>query len=1012
MKRFADFALRRPVTTLMVFISFLVIGSIAGRLVPLEFMPDMTFPVAFVQAPYPGSTPEETERLITRPIEEAVATINEIEFIRSNSGENEASVFVRFKMGTDIRMKSVELQEKIDGIRNQLPDDLERVYVNKFSAQDMPIMNLRISSDRDLSNAYDLLYRNLVQPIERLEGVAQVNLHGVQKKEIRIELDPQRLAAYNVDLNQLSNQLRQANFSLTAGEVKEAGKKYIVRPVGEITDTDQMSNLVIGPNNLKLSDIATVKYQSPERDYGRHLDRTYAISLEVLKESGANTVATADRVLSKIEQVNENPEMQGIQIYEMHNQASGIISSLEELFKAGLLGACLSLIVLYLFLRKFSTTLIVSMAVPFSLIVTLAFMYFLGLTLNVLSMMGLMLAVGMLVDNAVVITENIHRHQLMGDDTRKATISGVSEVAMAVTAGTLTSIIVFLPNIISDESMLAVQLYHVAVTICIALLASLLISQTVIPLLTSKVKPPQPKETSDFFDRISEKYGRLLNWLIHHRYASAGLILATIFSVAIPLNLVKTDMFERVEGRELRLHYNINGNYTLERVEESVDRIEEYLYANKTEFDIKSVYTYYETGSAMSTIILTDEDSAQKSATKVKELIEKDLPKISLGQPSFEFMDRSGGDQLKIHLIGESSDALFGLVDNAIWRLEQIDGITDVRSEADEGSQEVQVVVDRARANRYDVSTQQIAQLVSGAMRGQRLRKLQDDQGEVDVVLAFQESNRQNIEDLMQTPVFINEDQSVKLSSLVDYRMSRGPQSIQRENRQTSLGITMNLDGLTSDEARTKISEVMDQMNFPSGYGWSYGRSFQQDQETMDEMLINMLLAIALIYLVMSALFESILYPSSIITSILFAVVGVYWFFLITGTNFSLMAMIGILILMGIVVNNGIVLIDHVHQLREKGNNRYEAIIQAGKDRLRPILMTAATTVLGLVPLCFGTTQIGGDGPPYFPMARAIVGGLTFSTLVTMVILPMIYIFLDDLKQWASYLWKHSSPTR
>jgi HAE1 family hydrophobic/amphiphilic exporter-1 len=637
-------------------------------------------------------------------------------------------------------------------------------------------------------------------------------------------------------------------------------------------------------------------------------------------------------------------------------------------------------------------------------------MYFLGLTLNILSMMGLMLAVGMLVDNAVVITENIHRHQLLGDDTKTATISGVSEVALAVTAGTLTSIIVFLPNIVSDDSMLAVQLYHVAVTICIALLASLLISQTVIPLLTSKIKPPKPKKQSDFFDRVSEKYAVLLNWLIKHRYASAGLILATIISVAVPLNLVKTDMFERVEGRELRLHYNINGNFTLERVEESVDRIEEYLYANKQEFDIKSVYTYYETNYAMSTILLTNEDSAKLNATKVKELIESDLPKISLGQPSFEYMDRSGGDQLQIHLIGESSEALFGMMDDAMWRLEQIEGITDVRTEADEGSQEVQLVVDRARANRYNVSTQEVAQLVSGAMRGQRLRKLQDDQGEVDVVLAFQESNRQNIDDLMSTPVFISEGQSVKLSSLVDYRLTRGPQSIRRENRQTSIGITMNLDGITSQQARERISEVMDQMSFPSGYGWSYGRSFQQGEETMDEMLINMLLAIALIYLVMSALFESILYPSSIITSILFAVVGVYWFFLLTGTNFSLMAMIGILILMGIVVNNGIVLIDHVHQLREKGLDRYEAIIQAGKDRLRPILMTAATTVLGLVPLCFGTTQIGGDGPPYYPMARAIVGGLTFSTVVTMIILPMIYIFLDDLKQWGSYLWKQSAP--
>jgi len=294
-------------------------------------------------------------------------------------------------------------------------------------------------------------------------------------------------------------------------------------------------------------------------------------------------------------------------------------------------------------------------------------------------------------------------------------------------------------------------------------------------------------------------------------------------------------------------------------------------------------------------------------------------------------------------------------------------------------------------------------------MRGINLRRVRGNQGETDVVLAFQDSDRQTIDNLMNLPVNVGQNQSAKLASLASYRISSGPRNISRENRQTSLGITINLDDITMDVARERIFPVLDQINYPAGYGWSKGRSFQEDQEAMDEMLVNMFLAMFLIYLVMASLFESVLFPSSIITSIFFAVIGVFWFFFITGTTFSFMAMIGILILMGIVVNNGIVLIDHIHQLRPSGMPRFEAIVKGGRDRLKPILMTAATTVLGLLPLCFGTTQVGGNGPPYFPMARAIVGGLTFSTVITLVILPAIYIILDDMKLWGSDVWHQAS---
>jgi len=1004
--KLTDISLRRPVTTIMVFISFLVIGIIASRLVPLEYFPDISYPGAYISVPYTNSTPEEVERTITRPIEEALATIGGIKRMNSNSSENQAGIFVEFDMGTDIALKALQIKEKIDGIRNQLPDDMERFYINKFSAQDSPMMNLRISSDRDLSNAYDLLDRNLKRRIERINGVAKVDLYGVEKKQIRIELIPERLKSHKVDLNKLAQRLRNSNFSLSAGKVESSAKRFLVRPTGEINNPAEFANLIVGPHNLRLADIATVGYGPPDREYGRHLDQKYAIGLDVFKESDANTVDVADRVLAEIDDISKLQEMHGIKIYEMNNQAAGIISSLSELLKAGLLGAFFSILILYLFLRRLSTTLIVALAVPFSLIVTLGMLYFMGLSLNILSMMGLMLAVGMLVDNAVVITENIHRNQNLMEDKTEAVKKGVKQVAMAVTAGTLTTIIVFLPNIISKQSMIAIQLYHVAITIILALSASLLISLTVIPLLTSRIKPPKKTSKKQFIARLENFYAKALEGLLKRRYLSVFMIFGTLISVAIPMKFTNIDMFPSSESRELYLHYNLNDTYTLDRVEKSVNRIEQYLYNNKKKFEIDAVYSYFEPGNATSTILLTDEDEAEENVKTIKKEIAENLPKVATGRPSFEYRDRTGGDQLRVFVIGESSEVLRNLANEVVRRLKNIPGLADVRSEAKTGTEEVQVVVDRERARSMNISSEQVAQLISNSMRGMNLRRVRGNYGETDVVLALQKSHRKNLDDLMSLPVNIGNNKSVKLAALADYHIRTSPQNIHRENRQTSMGITINLDGITMDKAHERIFPIMDQINYPAGYGWSQGRSFQESQQAMDEMLINMFLAMFLIYLVMASLFESVLFPSSIITSIFFGVVGVFWFFLVTGTTFSFMAMIGILILMGIVVNNGIVLIDHIHQLRLSGMPRMEAIIKGGKDRMRPILMTAGTTVLGLLPLCFSTTQIGGQGPPYFPMARAIVGGLTFSTLVTLIMLPAIYLILDDIKRWGSRVWQ------
>lgn len=995
-----DLSIRRPVTTLMVFISLIVVGLIATRLVPLEFMPNITFPGAFVQLPYPNSTPAEINENIARPIEEVLATLSGVDRINSNSGEDNAGVIVIFKQGNDINLKAIEIKEKIESIRNQLPEDFEYYQIHKFRDGDAPTLLLRISSDRDLSNAYELLNRNLKQRIERLPGVGQVTLYGVEKKEIRIELDPDRIAAYNINLNELSNELRQANFSISAGKITDAGIRYMVRPLGDLNSMEDIKNLIIANNNIRVKDIATVKYTEPERNYARHLDQKYAVGLDITKESTANTVEVVDAILAEIEEISKLPEMEGIQIYEMFNQADGILSSLRELFNAGMIGALFSIIVLYIFLRQIGTTLIVATAVPFSLIVTLGFFFFLDITLNILSMMGLMLAIGMLVDNAVVVTENIHRYQRKIRDTKKASFLGAKEVSIAVTAGTLTSIIVFLPNVV-NESFISQHMYYIGMAIIISLLASLLISLTVIPLLASKIKPPEKSKKKTFIDKMSVRYSALLGWLLERRKLSVLFISLLFFSGAIPMSLMKVDMFPRVEERQLNLQYNLNASYTLETLKESVDRVEKYLYDNQEKFEIESVYTYYEPEYAESTINLVPDEDAEKAVTQIKEEIEENLPEIAIGQLAFEYISRNSAEQVRVFVQGESMDVLEDLAGQVEWRLNQIDGFADVRSEAEIGNDEVRLTVDHDRARNFGLTSSAVANMVSGAMRGQTIQRIRGPESEIDVVLAFQDVNRQTLEDLQNLPISVGNNQTVKLATLANFEQRPGAGRIFRENRKTSLGIAINLNGITSEEARTEISKVMNQIVYPAGYSWSYGRSFGNDMDAMNTMLFNITIAFFLIYLIMASLFESLLYPTSVISCIFFGVIGIFWFFFITGTTFDLMAFIGILILMGIVVNNGIVLIDHINHLRNEGLSRREAVIQGGRDRMRPILMTAGTTVLGLIPLCIGTTQIGGDGPPYFPMARAIVGGLTFSTIVTLIILPSIYVILDDMSIWS-----------
>lgn len=1002
--RYTELALRRPVTTVMTFVALALVGLLASRLLPLEQFPDIDFPGIFIQIPYPGSTPEEVERRITRPIEEALATLSGVERMRSTSQDDQAEIGVFFGWDTEAGAKGIEARAKIDSIRHELPDDLQRIFIFTGSTSDQPILVLRISAEgRDLSDSYDMLDRNLKRRLERLEGVSRVTLEGVDPREIRILLDADRVAAHGVNIIELRELLQKSNFAVSAGLITDHGQRFSVRPIGEFGSLADIENIIIDGNNLRIRDVATVEMRAPERNYGRHLNRTYAIGVHVLKQTGANIVDVVDRAMAEVEKVRDLPEMQGIKVFTLDNQGDSVRESLSDLLFAGMIGALLALIVLYLFLRQITTTVIVTLAVPFSLLITLGMMFFFDLSLNILTMMGLMLAVGMLVDNSVVVTENIFRQRKMHPDKPlEATVKGVKEVGMAVVAGTTTSIIVFVPIMFGPQNDITVFLTHVGITVTVAMIASLILAQTLIPMLASRLPPPSEKHQARWMERLTERYTRALDWTLHHRWWTALGILLIMGSIVIPSNLINFNMWPQEGSRRLFLPYNIEGHHTLERVEAVVHRMEAYLLDEEKakELEITDVYSYFEPDRAESTILLTPKSEARRSTDEIIEQILEEMPEIVIGDPSFDFDFQGGQEGFSLQITGESTERLADISDEVIRLLETVEGLENVRSEGRVGEQEVRVVVDRERAINVGLSSEAVADAIGIAMRGDNLREFRGEDSEIQVRLAFRDSDKQSLEDLASLPLYTMTGERIRLGSIADFQVTRGPRAIVRRDRQTADVIVANMEDVTLEDLQPKVEKLMEQFNMPPGYSWKFGRGFDNMDETQQLMVQNILLAIVLIYLVMAALFESALYPLSIITSILFSIIGVFWFFALTGTTFSFMAFIGIMILIGVVVNNGIVLVDHVNNLRREGMPRDEAILQSGRDRLRPILMTVATTILGLTPLAVGDTKIGGGGPPYFPMARAIIGGLAFSTVVSLLVVPSIYIWFDGLSKW------------
>ncbi len=1012
--RLPRLAVERPITTAMVLISVLVVGGIAMVRLPLAYLPEVDAPFIGIEVPYPNSNPAQVEKEIAKPVEEVLATLPGVKTLNANANADRAEFFLEFDWGYELDVVRMQVSEKMDQIKPDLPAGIGEVVIFSFNTSDIPVVEARISAQGvDLSESYELIEARILNRIRRVPGVARVTLDGVAPREVRIDLVLDRIREHGVDVGALIGRLRGASSNLVLGQVEDGGLRFTARALGEFASLDEIAELPVGVNGLRLGDLAEVSYEEPPYPHGRHLDGSFAIGLSVFKESTANTVEVVRSVMRVIqEDIDADPLLKGVKLFVWEDQAEEIVGGLRGLLMAGTIGAVLAVLSLYYFLRRFDSTLIVSLSIPFSILAACGLLYFLGKSLNVLSMMGLMLAVGMLVDNAVVVLESIDRTHRSEPDRKRSALTGARQVSTAVAASTLTTLIVFLPLIVGARTGLTTWLKEIGITIAIALACSLFSSLTLIPLMSAHFLGRRRSRQVGSFARLEEGYVKTLRWTLGHPLKTTGLLALFIVLgvLPIPLGWVESAIFSGTVNERLYLEYEFDDFTFKSEAERAVDRVEAYLEANRERFLIRSIYSFFSENQAGTTLVLTRKNLTDDEIKELRKEVREGLPEIAGVRLLFEDdADQGGGTtSFAVKLFGQDTGVLESFADEALRRIETLDGVQDVRTSLRDAQREIQVRIDRGKAERAGLAAQDLADVFSFTLGSMRLPRFNAGEREVETWLALRLEDRENLEDLKRLTVGSGPSgRPVLLGDVASFEIVRRPRAIRREDRKVRVAVRGSYEGDDWNATQQEIAGLMDAFDLPAGYSWSWGDRIVEQQDQSQQMAVNFLLALVLVYLVMASLFESLSQPFAILFAILFAFPGAIWALAITGTPLNLMAQIGFLILMGIVVNNGIVLLDHVNRLRRRGLSKHDAILEAGRERLRPVLMTAATTIIGLVPLAVRGPATSGIF--YFPLARSVMGGLMSSAVVTLVALPLVSLAVEAIGDWFKRLWRLSA---
>lgn len=1013
-------SVNRPVSVVMLLAALLVVGAIAYSRIPVNLFPEgLQGQRLYLWTTYPNASPVEVEEKIARPIEEAVATISGVKSIRSNSQNNGCWTSVEFRQGVDMDRAYAELRDRMDRVMPELPDEVERVQLFSWNENDIPVLWMGATFPPG-AEAHFLLETHLQPALQRLKGVGNVDLWGSGGQQVHIELDQARVSSHGIDIAQLFGRLSAQNFNLPGGHVLQGGKKIYVRSIGRFGSVEEIRQLVVDPQHrLRLGDIATVSLKEPRKEWVNRIDRRESVGIGIRRSSGGNIVEVSRAVRAALEELKGQPQLRGVDFQIFWDQGEHVTESIDNLKSSAWWGGAFAAMVLFFFLRALRMTLIITLAIPLSILVTIAALFFAGWSLNIATMMGLMLSMGMVVDNAIVIVENIYRKRQEGVEPRQASIAGAGEVGLAVTMATLTSVVVFLPlMLMSDEQEFTFWMLRIGVPVIVGLLASLFIALVFIPLAAQRLPAHHERDEPGIIRRARGWYLRGLEWTLRRRLDALLLMLLALASVQIPIGAMQRTDQQEGNRRSLYLTFDMPSGQSLAQADRFMSAVEDTLMNHRDAYHVKVIRTEFDNSRGEVELVFAEEEQRQwyavafdnlleqtglrpKAHLEYKEVVEDVKKRLELPAGialRVNWEQESQDAALSLNLYGEDTGVLMQLAQEVERRLRSVPGLLSVTTDMDRGGTELQVRLNRDQVRRYGIDPQQISGTIAYALRGVTLSRFQTEDGrELDIRMQLAEGDRQSMQQLRAIGFKTPEGTEVPLESLASLYVRRTLRGIRREDRQTVLTVTVAAARDDMEKLFAQIDQTMQGFEMPRGYRWDKGARYVRLEEADSSQQFALVLSITFVFLLMGVLFESFVLPLSVIVSIPFSFFGVYWFLYLTGTPYDIMSMIGTVILIGVVVNNAIVLIDLANRLRAEGMDRHRALIEAGRHRFRPILMTSFTTICGLIPMAVGNTNM--IGLPYAPLGRTMMGGLLASTVLTLLVVPLFYTFLDDLRQ-------------
>ena len=1007
----AKFSVKKPVTIAMMILIVIVLGVVSLSKLQIDLLPQMELPYVMVQTSYQGAAPEEIENIISKPLEQTLSTVENIEAIISISNEGSSILLMQFAFNTDMDEVMLQIREKVDIIKGFLPDGASSPLTLKMDPNALPIIQLAVSSNGNLHTTQKIAEDVISPRFERIEGIASAGVSGGLEQEVEIMLKEEMIKGYNLSSSYIAQILQAENLNMPGGAVKKGNNELTVRTMGEFKSIEEIRNLTIPltrGGTVRLKDIADVNLKDKEQSSITKLDGKEVVQISIMKQSDANTVNVANVINKEIEKVKaEYPDLKLVTVF---NQADYINLAIDNLINTAAIGGILAIVILLVFLRSFKTTLVIALSIPISIITTFVILYFTDITLNMMTIGGLALGIGMLVDNSIVVLENIYRNRSLGLDAVTASIDGTTEVSMAVTASTLTTVAVFIP-IVFTGGLAAIIFKDFALTIVIALISSLVVALTLVPMLSSKLITVKNLESEEAQEKkhgpLIVFYKKVLGLSLRHRFITILLSIAMFVVSVVMVISVGAEFFPATDEGMINVDVTLPAGSDTKEIDNILKEISDSIYNIP---EIESVFTSAGGGEIMGlgggsggsiNVLLNDLSERDRSAKQISDeirAIAKDIPgaEISVSESSMVMMGMSQG-AISISIKGDDLDTLKNIGDDFKKIIEKVEGTREVASSYEDGIPQVQIIADRGIASQYGLTTAQIGKAVINTLSGSNVTKYKINGDEIDIVLKGDNIYGESISYLEMLPVETPAGSKVPLSEVADIRVEKGPVSIMRENQVRVLTVSGSVVGRDIQTVSTEIQGLLKEYDMPYGYNYTFGGEIEQIQETFTDLGLVMLMAIALVYMIIAAQFESLIQPLSIMFSVPLALSGGFIALFIAGLPLNVIGIIGLIILVGVVVNNAIVLVDYINNRRKRGEDRTAAIMKAGPIRIRPIMMTALTTILGLVPMALG---IGEGAELTQSMGVVVIGGLSLSTVLTLIIVPVMYTIFDDISNF------------